>query len=101
MAKSDDKKPEGEKRKVDTAPFVSKLTLERNEKGELVPMVEGIAIEGVLGIMHQQTTSTLSLTLYLDPAAVNYTTKGRCSQALTLTFGLPVADHLGEPSGSW
>jgi hypothetical protein len=64
-----------EKRKVDAPPFFGKLTLERNEHGLLVPMVAGIAIEGVIGVTYHMTQQSISLSLYFDPSDVVFATK--------------------------
>ena len=41
MASKKDDKREDAKREIDTPPFTGKITLERNEHGVLVAMVEG------------------------------------------------------------
>jgi hypothetical protein len=76
MASKKDDKREDAKREIDTPPFTGKITLERNEHGVLVAMVEGIVLEGVVGLSYVTSPNQLSLTLYLDPSAVIFATSG-------------------------
>jgi hypothetical protein len=75
MSGKKDGKQEDAKRDIETPPFTGKLTLERNEHGVLVPTVEGVVVDGVVGLSYVTSPNQLSLTLYLDPSQVVFATK--------------------------